>query len=145
MENLSLIRLILPRFFIQMFNKNTLTGPIIIFNALFLLFLLTACQEKEDQPDYYTNTPIAGFSWTGNEGPAPVTVQFINLSENADKFDWEFGDGQISTEHSPEHTFNNFTDEPKNFLVVLKATDTYSGLFQRKSRVIVIQPADKKK
>lgn len=108
---------------------------VIIFPLLF-----QSCTEHEDIPDYYVDTPIAGFSWTGNEGPAPVTVQFVNTSENADQFAWDFGDGQTSTQHDPVHTFNNSSNEPKNFNVVLKATDTYSGLFQRRSRVIVIQP-----
>jgi len=125
-------------------HRNTvLTKPVsLIADLLIILLLFSSCQEKEDNPDYYTNTPIAGFSWTGNEGPAPVTVQFVNTSENSDQFEWAFGDGQISMEHSPEHTYNNFGDEPKNFLVVLKATDSQSGLFQRRSQVIVIQPAN---
>jgi len=110
-----------------------------------LIFLFSACTKKEDKPDYYVNTPIAGFDWTGNEGPAPVSVQFVNTSEYSDQFEWEFGDGQISAEHSPLHTFNNFGAEPKNFLVVLKATDSGTGLFQRRSRVIVIQPNNGKK
>ena len=111
-----------------------------IAEILALFFLFSSCTDKEDPPDYYVNTPIAGFDWTGNEGPAPVNVQFINTSENSDQFEWDFGDGQISYEHSPQHTYNNFGTEPKNFLVVLKATDSGSGLFQRRSRVIVIQP-----
>ncbi len=101
-----------------------------------------SCTQGEDVPDYYVNTPIAGFSWTGNEGPAPVTVQFVNTSQNADQFEWNFDDGQTSSQRDPVHTFNNNTSEPKNFNVVLKATDSNSGLFQRKSQVIVIQPHD---
>jgi len=112
---------------------------------LFGFLLVTSCQKKKDNPDYYVNTPIAGFSWTGNEGPAPVTVQFVNSSENADQFEWDFGDGQISTERDPVHTFHNSGIEPKNYLVVIKATDSYSGLYQRRSRVIVIQPGSGKK
>ena len=108
------------------------------------LLFVTSCQKKKDNPDYYVNTPIAGFSWTGNEGPAPVTVQFVNTSENADQFEWDFGDGQNSTEQEPQHTFHNSGIEPKNYLVVLKATDSYSGLYQRRSRVIVIQPGSGK-
>lgn len=102
---------------------------------------LTSCTKKEDVPDYYVNTPIAGFDWTGNEGPAPVTVQFINTSEYADQFAWDFGDGGSSTARDPVHTFNNSSAEPKNYNVILKATDSGTGQFQRKSRVIVIQPA----
>ena len=101
----------------------------------------TFCNKNEDIPDFYVNTPIAGFDWTGNEGPAPVTVQFINTSEYADKFEWTFGDGGSSTAHDPVHTFHNSGTEPKNYNVILKATDSSTGQFQRKSRVIVIQPA----
>lgn len=106
------------------------------------IFLLLACSKGKDQPDYYVDTPIAGFSWTGNEGPAPVTVQFVNSSEYADIFEWNFDDGGTSTETNPQHTFYNNGTKPKNFNVVLKATDSGTGLYQRRSRVIVIQPAN---
>lgn len=107
---------------------------------LLVLVLAVACNKKEDPPDYYVNTPIAGFTWTGNDGPAPVTVQFVNTSLNADQFEWEFGDGQTSTQRDPSHTYQNTTNKPKNLTVVLKATDSGTGLFQRRSKVIVIQP-----
>jgi PKD repeat protein len=122
--------------------RNTLAikAPFTILPVVLLSVFFNSCTKQEDLPDYYVNTPIAGFSWTGNEGPAPVTVQFINTSENSDQFEWTFGDGQTSTQRDPVHTFNNSSSEPKNFNVVLKATDTYSGLYQRRSQVIVIQP-----
>lgn len=112
----------------------------LVFLNIIILTMIISCKEKEDPPDYYVNTPIAGFSWSGNDGPAPVTVQFINTSLNADKFEWNFDDGQVSSEFDPQHTFHNGSGEPKNFNVVLKATDSSTGQFQRKSRVIVIQP-----
>jgi PKD repeat protein len=112
---------------------------LIISSSLLILFTIS-CNKKDDPPDYYVDTPIASFDWQGNDGPAPVSVQFINSSENADKYEWNFDDGGTSTAFEPVHTFNNNTSEPKNFNVVLKATDSYSGLFQRRSRVIVIQP-----
>lgn len=112
----------------------------VILPIILLLLTISSCTKKKDQPDYYVNTPIAGFSWTGNDGPAPVTVQFHNSSEYSDQFEWNFDDGGTSTEREPQHTFYNNSGEPKNFNVVLKATDSYSGLYQRRSRVIVIQP-----
>ena len=111
-----------------------------IFKLSMIFLIITACTKGDDEPDYYVNTPIAGFSWTGNEGPAPVTVYFLNTSEHADQFAWDFGDGYTSTEHSPQHTFHNGGLEPKNYLVILKATDSGTGLFQRRSQVVVIQP-----
>ena len=113
-----------------------------VFKIVLIILIVNSCNKKEDIPDYYVNTPIAGFSWTGNDYPAPVTIQFINSSENADQFEWNFDDGQTSSARDPQHTFHNSGNDPKNFNVVLKATDTGSGLFQRKSRVIVIQPGN---
>lgn len=125
-------------------NKSIPNKSILHLIQVFVIFLvLISCKPKEDQPDnYYVNTPIAGFSWTGNDGPAPVNIQFVNSSQNADQFEWNFGDGQVSYERDPQHTFNNSSAEPKNHNVILKATDSGSGLFQRKSRVIVIQPGN---
>ncbi len=121
-------------------NTIAIRSFLLFINFVAVWALVISCSKKENPPDYYVNTPIAGFSWSGNDGPAPVTVQFTNSSENADKFEWNFDDGQSSSEREPQHTFNNSSSEPKNFNVVLKVTDTYSGLFNRRSRVIVIQP-----
>lgn len=116
------------------------TSLLLFFNLALLTLITLSCNEKEEIPDYWVNTPIASFSWTGNDYPAPVAVQFINSSENADQFEWDFDDGQTSSASDPQHTFQNNTIAPLNFNVVLKATDSKSGKFQRKSRVIVIQP-----
>lgn len=61
--------------------------------------------------------PKAGFESSVPAGPAPVDIQFTNTSQNADRYEWSFGDGQSSTEESPSHTYTAFG----NLLVVLKA------------------------
>jgi PKD repeat protein len=111
-----------------------------ITGILLITIILSSCSKKEDQPDYYVNTPIAGFTYQGNDGPAPVTIKFYNTSLNADIFEWDFGDGYSSNERDPSHTYYNTTNDVKTFLVVLKATDSHSGLFQRQSKSIAIQP-----
>jgi len=108
--------------------------------AIAIAALIFSCTSKDDPPDIYINTPIAGFTWTGNDHPAPVNVQFVNTSEYADQFEWDFGDGQTSTQRDPRHTYYNTSGQPRNFTVILKATDSGTGLFQRRSKVIVIQP-----
>jgi hypothetical protein len=105
-----------------------------------LVIMTSQCKKPKDQQDYYIDTPIAGFTWTGNEGPAPVTVQFVNTSEYSDTYQWDFGDGYSSYESDPQHTYHNTSSEPLSFLVILKATDSASGQFDRKSKTIVIQP-----
>jgi PKD repeat protein len=50
--------------------------------------------------------PVANFTSNVSEGYAPLSVQFTDLSENAESFNWEFGDGANSTEQSPMHTYS---------------------------------------
>ncbi len=48
--------------------------------------------------------PTALFSYRG-EDRAPAEVQFENISENAESFEWNFGDGDTSMRVSPEHRY----------------------------------------
>jgi len=50
----------------------------------------------------------AFYTLTNSNCIAPYTVHFVNQSNNADDFVWDFGDGTTSTELSPDHTYNNF-------------------------------------
>jgi len=117
------------------------TDRLLITVSLLILFVFSvSCNKNEDQPDYYVNTPIAGFSYTGNDGPAPVTIQFYNTSQYADQFEWSIDNAPFSTERDPAHVFHNAGSEVKTFLVTLKATDSSSGQYQRKSKSIAVQP-----
>ncbi len=53
----------------------------------------------------------ADFSYE-EEGCTPFNPEFINLSNNADYFYWQMGDGVVSTEENPLHTYYNhsYTD-----------------------------------
>ncbi len=47
-------------------------------------------------------------------------IQFKNFTKNADRYEWNFGDGEFSTLESPEHSFKNKGE----YKISLKA---YSG------------------
>ncbi len=49
--------------------------------------------------------PTADFNSNVTSGDAPLAVQFNDLSENANQWDWNFGDGNNSTLQSPMHTY----------------------------------------
>jgi len=59
--------------------------------------------------------PKALFTYEVSE----LTVTFTNLSQNADSYTWNFGDGQTSTEKSPVHTYA----ENGSYTVVLTAAN----------------------
>jgi YVTN family beta-propeller protein len=49
--------------------------------------------------------PIANFSSNVTEGPAPLSVNFSDLSQNAKEWNWNFGDRNNSTDQNPAHTY----------------------------------------
>ena len=53
--------------------------------------------------------PVAGFSHSGERERLilPVQVKFENTSRNAETYEWDFGDGERSTELSPEHEYKS--------------------------------------
>lgn len=56
--------------------------------------------------------PVADFSSNVTKGYEPLPVKFTDQSENATKCNWDFGDGENSTDRSPMHSYlsaGNFT------------------------------------
>ena len=51
-----------------------------------------------------TNLPTIDYG-SDTEGCPPLTVQFYNNSTESHTYMWEFGDGSVSSEKEPEHTF----------------------------------------
>jgi PKD repeat protein len=50
----------------------------------------------------------ASFVGTPTSGPSPTTVSFTGtFIGNANGFEWNFGDGNTSTQQNPAHTYNN--------------------------------------
>jgi hypothetical protein len=85
----------------------------IIYLTLFLPFFLISC-EKTPEAYFYTDTI---------EPEVGQKVYFTNDSRNATRFEWDFGDGFITSEENPTHIFN----ATGTFEVTLKAISK-SGL-----------------
>lgn len=55
-----------------------------------------------------TSTPSADFTAQPRSGEVPLTVTFQNRSQgNITQVEWDFGDGNTSTEPSPTHTYTS--------------------------------------
>ncbi len=75
------------------------------------------------------NSPKAVFTYRG-EDRAPARVQFENVSENAESFEWQFGDGDTSSQVSPQHRYM----ESGEFTVKLTA---YKGKRKKTTEKVV--------
>lgn len=93
---------------------------------IFRLFLLigmvslvavTGCKKDEEDPP--PANPIASFQFAVSTTNY-LEVTFTNFSQNATSYEWNFGDGQTSTEANPVHTYTAAGD----YTVVLTAKNS---------------------
>ena len=82
--------------------------------------------------------PVArfGFELKNGNNIAPASVVFSNTSENADSFQWEFGDSSGSSNlKNPEHLFKN----PGEYKVKLTAIHQASGKKDVLEKTVVVE------
>jgi YVTN family beta-propeller protein len=87
--------------------------------------------------------PAADFSCNSTNGYAPLSVKFADLSNNANAWNWSFGDGATSSKQNPEHTYlaagnytvnltvsnANGTDSTSSYITVLNGISTFNAAF----------------
>lgn len=75
-----------------------------------LIAIDTSTCNKRDTSAYFTITvfpiPTANFTWTPNPPLENTITRFINQSIGANRYVWDFGDGESSTEVNPAHLYN---------------------------------------
>lgn len=72
---------------------------------------------------------VVNFSFTPTGGPAPLTVQFTNLTTTPqfDSYLWTFGDGTTSTDTNPTHVYQSGSTEAP-YTCSLQTTNSVTGL-----------------
>jgi PKD repeat protein len=76
--------------------------------------------------------PVANFSVSAASGFAPLSVHFTDLSQNVAGWNWNFGDGAISTQQNPNHNYSS----ARNYTVNLTATNA-NGTSSKLATIIV--------
>ena len=100
--------------------------------ALMGLLFFTSCEDDDDGTTPMTEDPVASFQFEVDENDF-LTVNFSNFSQNASSYNWDFGDGNSSTEESPSHTY----DAAGEYEVTLTASNS-DGDSQSTSRMVTI-------
>ena len=92
--------------------------------------------EKTNYITVSAAAPIADFSGTPTSGEAPLLVSFTDLSTGSiDTWDWDFGDGNLSTEQNPAHEYIT----PGNYTVSLTTVGSGGTDTEEKIDYIVVQ------
>jgi len=101
------------------------------FKQIAVLILAIAFIGCEDD-DVVLPKVVAGFTYTVNIDTG--TVMFINISENANTYVWDFGDNSTSTLNNPIKTFGNGT-----YTIVLNATNVSgaSDVYQDEITILI--------
>ncbi len=89
---------------------------------------VNGCITYDDVSIEYREVPDAKFIADTTQGCYPLTIQFTNHSDGGSVFNWDFGDGNTSTDRNPVHTFYN----PGKYLVTMVAPgpDNVDGEYQ---------------
>ncbi|MBS2212313.1 PKD domain-containing protein [Carboxylicivirga mesophila] len=80
--------------------KSNLLSCLFALMALALVF--TSCEDDETKPIVKAQFEASSYAVSVDE-----TVKFTNYSTGSTAYEWYFGDGELSTEESPEHTYQN--------------------------------------
>ena len=83
----------------------------------------------------YAQNPVASFTIPSNQGCVPFNVQFTNTSQNAVSYQWDFGNGNTSTQVNPSNVFTT----SGTFTVTLTALSA-SGASNSSLALITVQP-----
>jgi parallel beta-helix repeat protein len=84
----------------------------------------------------FSMLPEAKFRASTVKGPAPLRVEFLDLSENATDVVWNFGDGNSSTAKSPVHIYTT----PGNYTLSLKVRNEIGADSKEIINLIQVEP-----
>ena len=90
---------------------------------------------KTDSIIVTENAPVADFKADTTRGVVPMTVRFTDLSTGViSGWQWDFGDGQFSSDQNPAHTYN----KADSFTVSLKVTGPGGSDTKTKDDYIIV-------
>ncbi len=107
-------------------SESTDPNPIVTYSEVGTYRVELMVSNELDQDDVVIESyievgapPVANFDFSVDGR----TVSFLNLSDAADRYAWSFGDGTISTEANPTHTFQS----NDLYFVTLNAYNDFCG------------------
>ena len=95
-----------------------------LFSILIATLFLVSC-----------GRPVAKFSYSGKQ-TAPAVLSFENQSEKAERYEWDFGDGNTSEEATPSHRYFS----SGNYLVRLTAINEKGKKKTTEERIVIDAP-----
>ena len=111
------------------------------FVLMLLVFSFNSCEFVDELPEANSQEdltpPTANFSFTGGDTIDDFLVfEFANLSSSATTYQWDFGDGNSSTELDPTNTYPS----EGSYTVTLTASDALGVVSTTTQTIEVVEP-----
>lgn len=97
------------------------------------------CADTTQQNVLVHPIPMSNFDAVFRPGCSPVTANFVNKSQLATNYEWDFEDGTLSNEINPIHNFYNDSSYVRYFRVRLAAINDY-GCRHYSEREVTVYP-----
>ncbi|MFN0032748.1 MAG: PKD domain-containing protein [Flavobacteriales bacterium] len=119
---------------------NTGSDPL-IYDVMLLAVSGYGCTDTAHHDLTINHTPVATFMVDVMSGCSPLNVQFTNSSQNADQYNWIYGDGATSNiaDTTHQHIFVNTTGDAQTFNVMMTASTT-EGCSSTATQIIQVFP-----
>ncbi len=99
---------------------------------------------KEDYINVTGPPPVANFTASPTSGTAPLTINFTDLStNNPTSWNWTFGDGNVSDEQHPTHTYIHQGTGRNRYDVSLTVTNEFGSDSRNQTHHIIVDPPKK--
>lgn len=99
----------------------------------------SGCEFPVTKPVTITRGPLAAFTANPNTGEAPLLIQFVNNSLDANTFTWDFGD---DAPHSTVMSPSTIYESSGYYTVQLIATDLQSCIDTTHQVITVLSPSE---
>ena len=132
-------------------NTSTQTNPLNTFetadynDSIFRIELISKsqynCRDTSFLNIHVLPKPMSEFYPDTIAGCSPFDAEIINLSEGADSFQWNFGDGEFSnsTDSIINHLYYNNLSSPSQFQISLTAFNIF-GCFDENFKPVIVYP-----
>lgn len=125
-------------------TTDTVAAPAHVYDApgIYVVGLSVAtpyCSAAGQLPVTVEDKPVAQFVATPTAGCSPLTVAFMNTSTGAVAYTWDMGDGTVSTDAAPTHTFIN-TGPADSVRTVRLIASTAAGCTDTATVDVVVSP-----
>lgn len=110
---------------------NKFLFKLLFVSTLILSTVFISCSNDDEMPEP-SDTPVAGFTFSANE----LTVTFTNTSIGSNAYNWDFGDGNSSTEINPTYTY----EKEGTYDVVLTASNADKSDDESQSVSVALNP-----